>query len=94
LNQENLKEVIKKVIHGESKYSHYQIANWCSNYVNYFEDFEVLPLYLTLSEEIDNQWELYLLNSFSQEELVSIKINEITMPISWFQEWDRKLNCR
>jgi hypothetical protein len=94
LNLLNLKKIVNDVVKGNSNFTHYQIATWCSDYVNYYDEFERIPHFLTIAEDIDNQWELFLTNKFTFDELKTINLNNINMPLNWFEEWNKKLNTK
>lgn len=96
LNFYNLKKVICSVINGE-KYTHYQIANWCSKYIDLLDEYdpasnndEILKT-IDIAGDIDAQWELYIINSVPINELGSIDLNLIYLPKEWFIEWKREL---
>lgn len=77
-----------------SPYTHKQIAEWCDRFwCQYLEvdaDPEIEPL-LPVLADVDAQWDLYLVNTYSTSELQTMDFEHEQMPPEWFTEWLRKL---
>lgn len=41
--------------------------------------------------DVETQWDLFLANSFTLQELQSLNFAEIRLPTEWFNEWLRQL---
>lgn len=73
-----------------SPYSHKEIAEWCDRFwckyldVDAEEEIEQLLPVLT---DVETQWDLYLANKYSFEELRSKSFADERMPTEWFAEW-------
>ena len=78
-------------------YNHQDIANWCLQYwQKYFLDDEneldVLgKVAVELASEVDAQWELYLTNTYSLEQLKNLDFASVYLPQEWFEQWARVL---
>jgi hypothetical protein len=79
-----------------SKYSHQQIADWCRRWY-----IEVINEHLNISEQIydlvqdiDAQWDLYLFNTYTYEDLINLDMSQIRLPLEWFDEWNHKLKSQ
>ncbi|MFA5353869.1 MAG: hypothetical protein WC291_06550 [Thermodesulfovibrionales bacterium] len=77
----------------ESPYSHKQIAEWCDKFWCKYLDIdppkeieELLPI-LT---DIDDQWELYLVNTYSLRQLQEEDFEHVILPVEWFKNWLRQ----
>jgi len=71
-------------------YSHKQIAEWCDRfwcqYIDIDADDEIEQL-LPVLADVETQWDLYLVNKYSIEELYTGSFDDERMPAEWFVEW-------
>jgi hypothetical protein len=78
-----------------SPYTHKEIAEWCDRFwcryldVDAEEEIEQLLPVLT---DVETQWDLYLANKHSVEELRSKSFDDERMPSEWFVEWLDQIN--
>jgi hypothetical protein len=73
-----------------SPYSHKQIAEWCDRFWCQYLDVDAEPAIealLPVLTDVEVQWDLYLANTYSFEELRSRSFENETMPIQWFRDW-------
>ncbi|PGK51225.1 hypothetical protein CN918_25895 [Priestia megaterium] len=89
-SNENLKKAIDLAINNQI--TNKELIDWCFRYLNdiYFNDNESTPLDDKATEvvlDIDNQWELYLSNTFTLSELQIIDLETIKMPSEWLENW-------
>jgi len=73
-----------------SPYSHKQIAEWCDAFWCQYLEVESPPeidVILPILTDVDTQWDLYLSNTFTLEELRSKSFEEEQMPVEWFNDW-------
>ncbi|NKI97841.1 hypothetical protein [Rhizobacter sp. SG703] len=77
-------------------HSHRQIAEWCDRFwcrhldVDAPEEIERL---LPILADVETQWDLYLANTYSLDELRTRSFENERMPTAWFEEW-LKAACR
>ncbi len=76
-------------------YTHKDISEWCFKYyAEYIEsestkgDEKVLDVML----DVDAQWDLYLSNTYTLEELQALDFDKVYMPKDWFINWLSILN--
>jgi hypothetical protein len=73
-----------------SPYSHKQIAEWCDSfwcqYIEIDAPMEIERL-LPILTDVETQWDLFLANSFSLDELRSKSFEKTHLPVSWFHDW-------
>lgn len=73
-----------------SPYSHKEIAKWYdrfwSQYIDIDADEEIEQL-LPVLADVETQWDLYLANKYSIEELRNGSFDDERMPAEWFVEW-------
>lgn len=71
-------------------YSHKQIAEWCDRFwCSYLESDapeDIEPL-LPILTDVETQWDLFLANSFSIEQLQTQSFEHVKMPCEWFHDW-------
>ena len=73
-----------------SPYSHKQIAEWCDRFCCRYIDIDAedeIEQLLPVLTDIETQWDLYLANKYSVEELRSASFDDEQMPAEWFVEW-------
>ena len=78
----------------DSPFTHRQIARWCERFWCSYIDVDVSPefeLLLSVLEDVDCQWDLFLANTYPFEELRTMDLDLVSMPALWFSEWLRKL---
>src|ERR1043165_3757327 len=95
---ENLKSVLAYGLDAESPYTHQQIADWCVRFwlerddgsLSDIED-SILDLAAEIALDVDAQWDLYLVNEYSFDELKSMDFSKVVLPHEWFKEWQNQL---
>ncbi|WML46758.1 hypothetical protein RCG23_14025 [Neobacillus sp. PS3-34] len=91
---DNLKKMLKKAL--EHRLVHKELADWCYEYWNSEEQLEKSRYKgdkgLKVAEEIDTQWELYLINTYSLTELQKLDVSKIQIPREWLQDWLNSLD--
>jgi hypothetical protein len=77
----------------KSKYTHQQITDWCRRWlVEVINDrMEAPEPVYDIIQDIDAQWDLYLFNSYTYEDLIKLDLSQIRLPLEWFVEWSNKL---
>lgn len=93
---DSLKKVIKLAV--IDSISHKDLVDWCSNFLQEAsQDISISvnrPLNkkaIMVALDIENQWELYLSNTYTLEELQTLEQKDVKMPIQWLQEWDKSI---
>ncbi|MFS2020047.1 hypothetical protein ACEN88_26145 [Massilia sp. CT11-108] len=77
-----------------SPYSHRQIAEWCDRFWCQYLNIDAEPsieALLHVLTDIETQWDLYLSNTYSIEELRSKSFDSETMPVQWFRDWLKQI---
>ncbi len=77
-----------------SPYSHKQIAEWCDRFWCQYLDVDAEPEIETLLPvltDVETQWDLYLANTYSIEELRRSDFEKEQMPKEWFNDWLQQL---
>ncbi|GGE69938.1 hypothetical protein [Priestia taiwanensis] len=91
---EYVRRMIERTIRNEQ--THNQLAEWCCRYVREVEHndyIEPKPLSEHVAEvvnDIDTQWELYLVNTFDVSELATLDLQTVQMPEEWLVNWYKK----
>ena len=75
-------------------YSHQDIAHWCDRFNTAFitdhwtreEEVGISP-FASIVEDVYLQWDLYLANTYTLEQLQSLRFSDIRLPDGWFQRW-------
>lgn len=95
---ENLKELLNIICRNENIFSQYEFAKWCDNLTMAFDDDEIEELNefdniaLGIARDIECQWDLFLVNTYSLEELQNLDLSKVKLPEDWFIEWLKQLN--
>ncbi len=77
-----------------SPYSHKQIAEWCDRFWCQYLDVDAEPeieRLLPVLTDVETQWDLYLANTYTIEELRENDFENEQMPTEWFDAWLRQL---
>jgi hypothetical protein len=99
LSKESLKKLLADLKEGNSEYTHQDFAHWCSKH---FVNIVVHDLQLEATgidnatyevlNDVDAQWDLYLVNTYKTEELQAVNLSQVRLPLEWFQGWLNQLN--
>lgn len=71
-------------------HSHKQIAEWCDAFWCQYIDIDApkdVEGLLPILADVETQWDLYLSNSYSVEELRTQTFDDERMPTEWFEDW-------
>lgn len=76
-----------------AEYTHQQIADWCRLWgdEDHNDRMDVPREILDLIEDVDMQWDMYLSNTYSFDELAHLDLSQVCLPIEWFINWAAKL---
>lgn len=75
-------------------HSHKQIAEWCDAFWCQYLDSdapEEIERLLPILTDVETQWDLYLANTYSLDELRSQSFENERIPTEWFEEWLRNV---
>ncbi|MCM3744331.1 hypothetical protein M3193_09270 [Sporosarcina luteola] len=95
---ENFRTLLDTVCRGENEFSQYDFAMWCDNLTMAFDDDEGEELneYDSLvngiARDIECQWDLYLINTYSLKELQTLGFSQVSLPQEWLLKWLKELN--
>ncbi|MFG6485158.1 hypothetical protein ACG04R_00665 [Roseateles sp. BYS78W] len=73
-----------------SPHSHWQIAQWCDAFWCLYLDADApsdIERLLPILADVDCQWDLFLANSYSLEELRTLDLEQVLLPLAWFDDW-------
>jgi hypothetical protein len=73
----------------DSKYSHQQIADWCRRWFVEIikERMEAPEPVYDIVQDIDAQWDLFLFNTYTHEDLLHLDLSKVKLPLEWFTGW-------
>jgi len=77
-----------------SPFSHKQIAEWCDKFWCQYLDVDAEPeieRLLPILTDVETQWDLYLANTYTLEELQAKDFETEQMPKEWFNDWLQQL---
>jgi len=93
---ENAKRVVSSGLVSDSIYTHQDIASWCEKFWNKYSDTDgpsEIENIMSVLADIETQWDLYLVNTYSLEELQKMEFSTVRMPLEWFEKWNAELNA-
>ena len=80
-----------------SPYSHKRIAEWCDafwcEYLEVDAPTEIERL-LPILTDVETQWDLYLANTYSLDELRTLSFESVRVPTAWFEDWRNQVKKR
>ncbi|MEJ2042144.1 MAG: hypothetical protein P8X74_03945 [Reinekea sp.] len=90
----NLADLLSQGLLGSmSRFSHFQIVEWCSQFVEEYDltpdDDLPLPPHeaIALADDVVVQWELYLASQYSLDELNRFMLSDVVLPKPYFEQW-------
>jgi hypothetical protein len=99
LSKDNLKILLTNISQGISNYSHQDLANWCYRHLGNIivndlklEDIGIDKATYEVLNNVDAQWDMYLVNGYKIEELQVMDLSKICLPKDWFQDWLNQLD--
>jgi hypothetical protein len=78
----------------ESQYTHQDIAHWCDRYHMTMFDIDTdkaMEVAIGVAADVDVQWDLYLVNTYSLDELKTLDFSQERMPLEWFNDWLKQI---
>ena len=102
-NIDSLRHVLKQAAFEQNVYTHQQISNWAWGFwwecdegvlMEAAEDDAQLSAAAEIALDIDSQWDMFLFNTYSMEQLQSIDISKVQLPREWFQNWLEKIGSQ
>lgn len=94
----NLKTLLDTLCNKENSFSHYDFVNWCDNLTMVFDNDEGIELdenvsmAIEIARDIECQWDLFLVNTYSLEELQKLDLSKVKLPYQLFKDWLKQLN--
>jgi hypothetical protein len=79
-----------------SPFTHREIASWCDQFWCLFLDADVpreMEVLLQVLGDVDCQWDLYLANTYTFEELRVMDLDKVRLPAEWFQDWAKQIGA-
>ncbi len=94
----SLRNLLREGASPESSISHQRIADWCERFYIAIAETDTgdepsadLLDAAEIALDVDAQWGLYLVNTFSLAELQSLDFATVQLPYEWFSEWLEEL---
>jgi hypothetical protein len=78
----------------ESPYTHQDIAHWCDRFhMNMFDvdTDKAMDVATGVAADVDAQWDMYLANTYTLEELKTLGFSQERMPAEWFDDWLKQI---
>ncbi|GAB6255806.1 MULTISPECIES: hypothetical protein [Bacillaceae] len=97
-SSKNLKNLLNTVCRKENRFSQYELIKWCDNLTMAFEEDEAGEfnefdeIAFGIARDIECQWDLFLVNTYSLKELLNLDLSKVKLPQDWFIEWLEQLN--
>ena len=80
----------------QSPYTHKQISEWCERFWNKYSDVDVaenIEKIMPILADVETQWDLYLVNTYSSSQLQQLDFETISLPLEWFKNWSAEANA-
>jgi hypothetical protein len=97
----NLRVVLIEGARRDSRYTHQQIKDWAAQFwwvqseQPFSQGAEIPPLVeaaADLAQVIEMQWDMYLANTHTLQELQHVDFSHVRLPADWFADWLARLN--
>lgn len=93
-NAASLIELLRAGLSPDSMpYSHQDVAHWCERFVEQYRDCEPpsdIKRLLPVVSDIEVQWDLFLSNTYTLQQLQRLDFTAVRLPKEWFREWLRR----
>lgn len=79
-----------------SPFTHQEIAQWCTRMHAIYLDVDVEPALeraIRVAADVDCQWDLFLANTYTLQQLQSLDFAKVSMPSGWFVDWQNQLQA-
>ncbi|MGF9891003.1 hypothetical protein [Priestia megaterium] len=93
---DSLKKVIKLAL--INSISHKELVDWCEDFLqeatkdtSISKDRSLNKKAIMVALDIENQWELFLSNTYTFEELQELNQNKVKFPKQWLEKWDSSI---
>ena len=76
-------------------FTHQEIANWCDRMHMQFLDTDnsaELDTAVRIAADVDCQWDLFLANTYSLDQLGRLDFSSVKLPSEWFVDWLTQFN--
>lgn len=94
---ESLVALLSQISTNKNAFSHYDFAQWCDNLTMVFDEVETSWMdenAVNVARDIECQWDLFLVNSYSIEQLQNIDLAKVKLPKEWYINWLEELKER
>ena len=91
----SLRKILEDGRTPDGRYTHQEIAEWCDRlHMLYLDDDSTreMDAAVSVAADVDCQWDLFLANSYSLEELQTMDFAQVRLPDTWFEDWLNQLN--
>lgn len=97
----NLRALLIEGARPDGRYTHQQIKDWADQFwwtqseQPFSQGTEVPPVVeeaADLAQDIEMQWDMYLADSHTLQELQHLDFSQVRLPAEWFADWLARLN--
>ncbi|MEQ8635478.1 hypothetical protein [Gimesia maris] len=95
LTRESLVHVLRCALDdGNAEYTHQEIAWWADSFHQAQFDFEnpIDEAVADVALDLHLQWQMYLANTYTREELQKLDFSKVRLPAEWFSNWLEQLD--
>ena len=92
--RDSLRQVLDWGAQVDAPYNHQDIAHWCDRMHMQFLDTDQSPeleAAIDVAEDVYIQWDLFLANTYTLEQLRQLDFAAVRLPTEWFLDWRRQL---
>lgn len=97
----NLRTLLIEGSHSDSGHTHQQIKDWADRFWWRYTQWPADPdasvpadikAAADLAQEIEMQWDMYLVNTYTLPELQHLDFSLVRLPAAWFTDWLARLD--
>lgn len=102
LTLENFRDLLIAGARPDGRYTHQQIKDWAARFWGRhirsepvdptLKAPEEIRLAANLAQEIEAQWDMFLVNTYKPSELQHLDFSQVRLPYEWFADWLAQLN--
>ena len=87
---DSVRQVLQWGLASDAPYTHEDIVRWCERFWSTSHEVERV---LSILTDVVAQWDLFLTNTYTFEELVVLDLSQVRLPEAWFVDWLRAIDA-
>ena len=88
---DSVRQVLQWGLASDAPHTHEDIVRWCERFWSKDASHEI-ERKLSILADVVAQWDLFLTNTYTFEELIVLDLSQVRLPKAWFVDWLRAID--